>query len=366
MKYALLSEAEQRLTKLNSSIKRAAREYDVHCNFSADANNLVDGMKEDGYFKAAPSELFKDYKQRMSRFFEALQNYKAEWRFNNQRTSSDWNDFPIVSGYGASCILKPDKFWGFSSYGFQNFYDFIGSIGAIFENCDDERFRTSEGYTWISENENRRFENIVSADMNGDFRLVKTDITPYETIDPAGSSVSYRPVKMRVVSGYHSTEPAFLVSLMRFAEQEGIQTVLSDEADSFLAEFEQQRIGPFGDFGGSGNSRLCLMNVAWPVPEIGQRTVHRIGTLSEGSYGIYVDDSKNLAIRYESNDGNSTEEPIIFQQSDINHLVRGLFQQASMGLGRTSVAQLVDIVKRRKSPDVEKYIDEVKTYKITP
>jgi hypothetical protein len=362
MRYAIMTEAGQKVARLEPAIRKAADKYYSDCHNDFDARNLVDEMRRRKCIKDAPPAMLDDLKQRLNAFYTALGKEKAVWNFDGKERLAEWEDFPVVSGYDASLVLRPKRFWDFAGVGFQNFWDFVGTVGAIYENYSDHKMGVFPGYRWRSESGDRTFETIVSADSNGDFRLIRTDITPLETLDPAGNSVSYRPVDESFISGYHSVEPAFLVSLMRYAEQEKIPTVLDDDkADEFMEEISgmAQRTGLFGDFGTGGMSAVLLVNMAWPIPPVGQRTVHNIYTQSGCPYGIYVDDSRNLVIKYEDKEQDGRYS-MVFQPSDADHLIRGLFEQAIKGLGRTSAAQLIDIVRKRKSPEVERYIDEVR------
>lgn len=158
----------------------------------------------------------------------------------------------------AEILMDPENFWNVGkNHGFYNPIDFVGSLGVLLKNRKDEtgsmRFENPE-QTYFSERaDGSKIRTIITGDIHGDFRIIQTDITAYETISPFGNESSFRPVTQEdnsYLSPYHSTEPAFFSAILKYAEQVGKQEELGKDMDKLLTKFskQNQRIGNFSDF----------------------------------------------------------------------------------------------------------------------
>ena len=94
--------------------------------------------------------------------------------------------------------------------------NFLGTFGALIKNGKERTYK--QGYKWKSEFKGQSFVTEVTGSEHGDFRLFRTDITPYETLDPLGNKVNYRPQlrsDQKSISGYHSVEIDFFATILK-------------------------------------------------------------------------------------------------------------------------------------------------------
>ena len=141
-----------------------------------------------------------------------------------------------------------------------------------------EKISFRKGHEWTTVlPDDSTFVSEVTGSEHGDFRFVRRDITPYETIDPLGNKVSYRPrfFSDRIgVAGYHSVEPRLLASIIKYVEQEKIDSeILKDKAKKFLEEeVSKIRTHCFGPFADAGYSGMSVQEYFWwadiPIPKL--------------------------------------------------------------------------------------------------
>jgi hypothetical protein len=332
--------------------------------YEDDIQGFIDDMKEKGFFKKAPKEELKTLNQKLNHFLK--ESHKLKWTIKkpegNVTDGADIEDFPLLNGYYASFVLTPEEFWNPQELGFDSCFDLWGSLGALIKVNPGSSFR--DGYTWTSELPDKsRFISEVTGSEHGDFRLFRTDVTSYETLDPLGNKVSYRPeftADRAMVIGYHSVEPMFLASILKYVTQENIPSeILKDQGKRFLKEevgHLDQRFGPFAD---AGDSRMHVQEYFWwsglPIPRLNEsKTSDAVFLDAQSRYGIYIGADKSLVFVYESDGKREPKVTLSLPPGEIDHLIRGLFVQASKGLGRTSVKQLTDILKYRFSDQFEK------------
>jgi hypothetical protein len=287
--------------------------------YEGDIPPLIDDMKERKFFKEVPKKDLKDVKEKLNAFFQDPGKFK--WTIKKPSgevtEEADLEDFLMLSGYYASFVLNPKEFWNPKKFGFDSCFDLWGSLGAYMKTREGRFFH--EGYTWTSElPDGSKFTSEVTGSEHGDFRFFRTDITPYETIDPFGNKVSYRPefrTDRASVIGYHSVEPMLLASIIKYITQENIPSeILKDKGKKFLEEEIGnlgQRFGPFADAGYSG---MRVEEYFWraevPIPRLdendcntsGKPTFDAVFLDSQSRYGIYVGADKSLVFVYENSE----------------------------------------------------------------
>jgi hypothetical protein len=265
----------------------------------------------------------------------------------------------LFSGYLASFVLKPKEFWNFEKFGFSSAFDFFGSIGAFAWGLGMSDFY--RGYKWKSSEGKRQFVTQVTGDTNGDFRLFRDELTPYETIDPLGNPVHYRPEldsDHQSVCGYHSVEPALLVTLMKYVEQEKLlcplltPSGLKEMADE-LSKLKQG-LPTFADYGSRTDAMLEFTHYDVPIPRLNDKTnynPHGIFVDSQGVYSIYVD-GEGLAFVYEHKD-NAGQMALQLPKDEVEQVIKGLFVQAILAQGRTHPGHLWNTVMYKLSGKYE-------------
>jgi hypothetical protein len=159
-----------------------------------------------------------------------------------------------------------------------------------------------------------------------------------------------------------------LASIIKYIMQENIPSeILKDNGKRFLEEEVgplDQRFGPFADAGYSGRH---VGEYFWwsgfPIPRLDEKkTPDAVFLDAQSRYGIYIGADKSLVFVYESDGKKEPKVALSLPSGEIDHLIRGLFIQASKGLGRTSVKQLSDILEYRFSNEYAK--DQEKFKKI--
>ncbi len=385
--YVLDSWAKEQLVKtgLEARIEKAVKNDKFHflhgIFFITDFPNCIRDMGERGYYKAAPKNALAEHKQLMNSLYKEQYDgdSKNKWVVRKQDHAAEKQveseDFLLFSGQLASEILTKKQFWNPEKFGFKSVFDLWGTIGARAVMLDKERRELMhQGYVWNSSEDSRQFVNEVTASSDGDFRLFRTEITPYPTIDPTGASVHYRPLlseDAQRVAGYHSVEPALLVTLLKYAEQEQISLPVIEEKNLavFLQPLQKQGfvIGNFGDFGHDpyGPSGHFVHYNA-PIPKFSERQFasrHFVHTNFESTYRVYTGEDKRLVFTITPRNDESKETiALSLPSNETEHLIKGLFVQAAKGLGRTSVKQLVDIIGYRSSEQFKKDQEEWNEY----
>jgi len=368
------------LTKLRESnleqrfLEASGREDFPYVNgnvFDDELRGGTNDLKEKGYFKTIPSEFKEDYKIRIETLYKNLlsDENKFYWIIKKPegevKEISDNFDLDLLSGWIASLMLGPDELWDFRKFGFSSIFEFLGTFGALIKNGKERTYK--QGYKWKSEFKGQSFVTEVTGSEHGDFRLFRTDITPYETLDPLGNKVNYRPQlrsDQKSISGYHSVEIDFFATILKYIEQENIKSeILKDKGIAFLEEVKQWNacLGPFADAGMGDSTRISFLMFDQPIVRldennsvIGDQTFSTKGIVTnfEEHYHIYVNNEGNLVFCREGDKdlGNRVKRPFVtIPSGEIDHLIRGLFVQASNGLGRTSLKQLVDILEYKFS-----------------
>ncbi len=378
-KYNLYPAAEQKLveTGLAKRIKKATEQDDfpnvLSVVFQDELPGMIKDMRERGFFRENSDGLAHGYRPKLEAFFKNKDAHKwvVKKDGKEEKEDSDYEDFMLFSGYLASAVLKPEEFWDFQKFGFSSVFDFFGCIGAYawkLEHSDNWR----RGHMWESSPDGKHFVTQVTGDTNGDFRLFRTDLTPYETLDPLGNPVNYRPEfrsDCQNVCGYHSVEPELLVALMKYVDQEKLLCPLLTPSgmEEIVAELAKkgQAMGNYADFGlGSpwGPDMHFVHYHTSSIPRLDEKTNWNpfgVGIDSEHCYRTYVDENQGLVFQYEAFGKEKCKEIALrLPKDEVPQIIRGLFVQAIEGLGRTSAKQLIDLVIYRFSSQFEKDREE--------
>lgn len=374
-RFVIYPETQSRLTSsgLADRIEKASKDSKEFPNLygavhKVELPGLVADMRGRDFYKKAPKVIYAAYTGKLKKLFEDIES--RSWivkKSSEVREQAEEADFLLLSGYIASCILNKNEFWNFKKFGFESFFDFVGAIGAyafkaVHKNWD-------KGYVWESEENGLKFKSEVTGDMNGDLRLFRKDMTPYETIDPLGNRVYYRPELLseeQIVASYHSTEPALLATLLKYVEQEKVDSqILKDNAKDLLSEVRRlnQNLGAFADYGSDTWGPMRHFYNLDNIPRLDENnsavehSSYGLVGQSEQGYGIYVGHDGSLVFAMEKrSDPAKLKKEIAFRipKNEVDHMIKGLFVQASRGLGRTLVQQLSDIVQYKFSEQFKK------------
>ena len=378
--YIVYPEAKQALQKcgLEERIKKATKKKNFPQSFGYiyDVSDFIQELRDKKLFNKPPKEFFGEYKSKLEAFHKGKQRgWTVEKPGGKVEEGAENEDFLMMCGYLAAHVLKPSEFWKPEKFGFSSHWDFWGTIGATAWNLTSLT-NWREGYIWESVRpDGTKFKSQVTGDGNGDFRMFRTDLTPYPTKDPCGNEVRYRPMLRAdkdVLAGYHSYEPVMLAIAIKYAEQQKISAqVLSEKGRAKLIKEVStlgSRIGNFADAGHStSNVQMYFICHDVPIPKLDEKncttewSTDRIGTTSKGTYGTYILQDGSLGFAYEEDPRNPKKEiRFSIPPDELDHVVKGLFVQCAEGLGRTIVGGLVQTLKYRFSKEYEEDLERVK------
>lgn len=342
-----------------------------------EVRGIAKEMDENGVFEPIPLEERKRFKESLGDAFSFPD--KHLWTMKKQDGSVikeryEVEDFLGFMGYYAASILKPKKLWAFSKLGFQSLTDLCGSISALMAN-ESAAGISGDGYKWETKTPEGKIRSTqITGDMNSDLRIFQIDRTPYETIDPLGNPVSYRPVldsDEANVLAYHSTELALLAAVIKWVNQHKIHSeALENKASSAIEwarslgqhdgtathSYSDGDLSPIRRAFFRGNSPLALID---ETNLDANNPFDFLGTNRGVVYGMYTNDLKELVfLQHPTDSGNGLEKMVTarFSPSDADHLFKGIVYQAAKGLGRTSAAQIILALQYRFSPQYEEFM----------
>lgn len=385
--YNIYPEAKSKLDEsgLTKRIKNSLPKFETSlmgCIYEDDVVSAVDELKEKGFTKTLPKEEGKVFGEKMNVLFKNRD--KSFWIVKRPegicREELELEDFMILTGWTASNVLKPNDLWDYKKLGFRSISEMTGTVGAAIIEMMRKGSRLRDGYKWHTKlDDGRIFVNEISGDHNLDLRVYQTDITPYETTDPLGEKVNYRP-ELRddggYVAAYHSTESAMLIAVLKYAEQVKKISAIKPKTLEEKAQDTIKWARSLGQHGGGcaehfgGFDRDARLFFSWwdfPLPvfdenkETSKHVHDYIPTAYKGAYSAYINKKGELLFSHENFSKPSAKKGIsvFYQPEEIDHLIKGLIYQSAMGLGRTSVRQLISILEYRFSDNFEKNLKQV-------
>jgi len=206
--------------------------------FERDLKEWADDFKEDGYLDTLPSDLKKEFIDKMNAV--VYPSGQMPWIIKTGKgtvkSRFELDDVIVLSGIYASFVLSPDELWKGEEFGFESPFVFAGSVGAVLWNI--RHGKSGRGYEWCSPHpDGKILENIFAEDMHYDFRLIQKDITSYNTKDPLGHYVMFRPEldTRRGIFGSDQSEPYFLALLLRYGRDANLdRSVLDNEGRELI------------------------------------------------------------------------------------------------------------------------------------
>jgi len=310
-------------------------------------------MRMKGLYDTQPDDFSAEFKTHIFRLFVRPENY--HWRVSRgtqTKEECDEKDILLFTGEPASHVLKKDELWDHQRFGFNSPLDLVSCVAALM--MESEEYR--KAYEWVREVDGVKTLTRITGDGNADFRVHQRDITPYPTLDPLRKPILMRPVTAndkRWISGHDSTEPYFLVTVLKYLEQKGITTSYQEDPKAFM-----EWAKGMGQSGGSTTEHLSpnfrspnlyFTDFKYPIPDFpAEYTRYSISTTGDGSYGAYID-GDDLVFSYHMFRKDPEVIEMRFHPSDADHLVRGIVYQCAHGLGRTSAAQVLAILEHSQS-----------------
>jgi hypothetical protein len=369
-------ETKQKLKDIGiaARIERANDEYKfTHMGhlFDREVVGYVSSLSKEGLLNAIPEEERKHFKKTIQEKF--ANRDKEFWLIKRndqtQKEKMELEDFILLSGYRASELLRKNELFNYKKFGFSSIFEFTGTVGAAIESTFDDINDLRKGHTWETlRADGRTIASTITGDHNADLRIFQRDITAYETTDPMGNKIGYRPETNSdhmIVGAYHSTETQLLVAVLRYVNQIGIKPEsLENNAVQTLnwAKSLGQGGGSCAEHYGGFDRPSSLFFAAHeiPLPQLNgeyktkDRSVYSISTQFEGGYDMCIGPNKEFRIVYGSKELGNAKQSVSFIPEDMDNVIKGIIYQAAKGLGRTSVRQLIDVLEYRFSPQFAK------------
>ena len=379
--WILYPEAKQKLEKsglmrrIDNAVKSNRIGYTGYISDQYVAGNIKD-MNKDRLFESIPEEERKKFKKALQDAWANKSKFYWSVKRNGEDSKEDVEsgDFLLLSGFRSSEILRKAELFDHKKFGFSSISELTGTTGAAIEIAIRKSVHDN-GLKWeTARPDGRIITSVMTGDHNADFRIYQNDITAYETIDPLGNKVSYRPemaADRMIVAAYHSTEAQTLASFLKYIDQTGIKPKALENNAVDIIDWAKS-LGQYGGtcaehFGGFDRPPLQFF-VGWsiPIPQLDEkyetkdRCLYNIYTLGGKGYNFYISPQTALVItRHDANEGAvDVKGSVSFLPDEMDNAIKGLLYQSAKGLGRTSVKQLINILEYKFSPDFDKDMKE--------
>jgi hypothetical protein len=376
--WILYPEARQKLEEsgLMKRIDKAAGNFELnHLGYISERDVFTDikAMDGDHLFESIPKEERRRFKNSLQDAWNKRSDFYWSIKRNGEdcREKMEAEDLLLLSGFRSMDILRDEELFDYRKFGFSSIFDFTGATGAAIE------MRVSGGidrggFKWeTTRPDGRIVTTTITGDDNADFRIYQKDITAYETIDPFGNRVYYRPetdTGRMTVAAYHSTEAQVLVSVLKYIDQIGLKPeTLENKALDTISWVKSlgQGGGNCAEHFGELGETPSLPFIVWAVPlpqldeeyQTSDMRAHNICTQFKAGYSMYIGPQKDLVMAHylESPSGVVNMKGVVsFLPEDMDNVIRGLLYQAASGLGRTSARRLIDMMEYRFSPKFDK------------
>lgn len=328
-------------------------------------------LEKEGFYKEYPKKRVAIFKNYLNKLLNKPNDFswKIERKYDLITEPCELEDLLLFTGDIASLVLKPEEIWDYSKFGFSSPNELVSIVGAYI--IQESKLNFNDGYKWITKRKNgSEIITEITGDINADLRISQTDVAPYPTTDLFEKSILMRPETYsdrKIIAPRDKTESSLLVAIMKYIEQQGIQTEYQKDNAKQLIEWGNS-LGQGGGtctehFGGFDQSPvLFFAGYEYPMPklyesnETDKHTNYWIFSNSNASYGTYITENGDFVLSYQNRE--EMKNPLkqinmIFLPEDAEHIVKGLIYQSAKGLGRTSARQLLDILKYRYSSKFE-------------
>jgi|GEM_PF-2842343 hypothetical protein len=271
------------------------------------------------------------------------------------------DDLLALSGHSMMGLLRQEEFFDYRKFGFSDIFEFTGTVGAAIQHISKS---IDEGLKWEITRprpDGSIFQNIITAGASyGNLIIKQKDFTAYETTDPFGNVVSYRPETdsdCRTASLDHSQEGYMLVAILKYIDQCHLDSKVIGGKQAGFEEWLKSIAPDFYEntnpkYTGTEEDPIHFL-VVWrnEIPRLSEdgskpkRSAYRVVTTlcPSTSYSFYINSKNELVMQYEKQE--IDRQPIIFSSEEVDDLLKSLFYSTANRLGRTSLKQLADIVE---------------------
>lgn len=396
-----LSEAGQELAQdrlvvdLLGSIRES--EYTPAVDLVSDLRGrILDEPDDDLYSEFLGSEAFgdfdqadKDYSRRAISIVDPRRDPTPYWIVEGSAPGDDMftlnsivrriqvvrADTVLLSGISSLDIQDsmPEAWEGMGRLGFTSRVDFANFVGAAY--LDKYTFVPFKGFTLTQNVEDGVTEEVlVGGDLNGDFRMLKTETYPQGAIDPLGRLREFAPKGNEVVlAAYHSTEPDILYNTLRHLNAIGLSVqaqtkIIQDAVLEFMdwlrpaneAERTNPFVVPFADYGTQDDEFWSRKTHHYFGNMANQRVYQGDGQVIDwDALGVIPGETvEGFNISTRGNDlvfgngifdaaGAENYKEIVIKPDSIGDFIVALLKQANVAAGRTSPRTLIAILTAR-------------------
>jgi len=244
--------------------------------------------------------------------------------------------------------------WNHEKFNFSTTSKFMGTVSAFVRQHAHGNGFCSDGYLWTREHQGIASECRIGSSENVEatLQLSQTDVSPYVVIDPFNSFTFCRPIvnadRTFVTMAKGSAVP-LLASVLQYVKQYDLKpTVLQDGGQALIESSLKSLKAPQHDSNPNIEEIYQGRRDHFPMirdtdRKVVKNTTHFIGSQIGYLYGLYANTKRQLVFSRQARDEPVTllrKETMVFQDTDVDHLIRGLFAQTARGVGGVSVQDL--------------------------
>lgn len=354
--YILYPQAQQKLQQ--GGLVRIVKEKeapDFPLRHLLDEEVLVfcNGLEKEGYLNLFSPAFKIEYNQKIKTLLNNRNYWRVQTPTGEEQKRMENRDILILGGYIASLVLTKKEFYNQDFFGFSSWYGFAGTLGAYLMLQNESTIR--QGHSWESAHNGRKYKTEITGSLDADFRLLRTNITSYPTADPLGEVSLFRPTlpsdKTGLFSG-HSVEQSLLVALIKYIEQEKIDSVIVHPVRyrDFLEEVRTWKPASAVTAENLYGVRRAFIPYSFAMPRsVEKRKRTPFHLLSQAEYGYELCIGEQGQLLFIEPREKREDIAVELYPEEIDQVVRGLFVQASQALGRTDVQVLIDTLAYRFS-----------------
>jgi hypothetical protein len=306
----------------------------------------VERMKRSESFVAAPISDRTLFEEKADYLIKSGENVSWKIKRKNMEVEEpvDPYDLMLLCGVRSSELFSWQEIFSYKSQGFSSVFDFTGTTGAAIEFVLKKNSIVRDGIEWETPRSNQTIiHSKITGDAvgNNDLTIYQTDITAYETVDPLGNKVLYRPVTSfdsKGITTAHFTESTFLFAILKYVEQLGLKPACLENDAKTIIELvkslgEERKIQPHRLSEFKREAKNLFISNVYPLPQLDSkgetkdRFLYALPKNFEGYFFMAVGPEGEFLIGNQNNAKNSMNlnSTISFLPQEIDDVIKGLF-----------------------------------------